>query len=305
MIRKDLSSIAGSAALAVAAAFTCAPMFAQAAEKAIAWVEPDAVTRQLPLDKYRAFRADREIARDERAALLPCDRVELSVPSATVRFSLANGNAIRLSAIEPKGVIPCSHDGLSAKFEDALRALMGNQSSWRPAGTLSRSAADPIPSLPVFTSERSNVVAGKRSLFVPWSGGKAPFTVRIVSREKGKVVGERRGIRSQSVWFEQIDLPEGRYTLIVEPEGATPQAKGFNAVVEENLYAVPTSTLPAWPASVDVSGLTSAEVGYLRGLHLASLGNGEWFYEGVQYAAHATADLPAAARWVKRLEEDK
>lgn len=285
----------------MAAVAAAAPALAADPPRVAAWIEPDAQTRQLPLSAIRVQRG-KVTTTVEDGALRSCDVVQLINPSAVVRITLADARRIRLDADTPgrEASIPCDRPGLLAGAWAAIRAYatQSDDRAVQTAAMASRGRGGQAGlQIPVLQAPHPRLVAGPRKLYLRWTGGQAPFRVRLQRHGERSVLAERSGITGQEVWLPAVELKPGRYRIEVAP------ASG-DALAEENLVVVAASDAPRLPPELgDAGGLPQPARLLFGADYLVALGDGRWEFEALQRVA-PWADKSAAARdWLVRHAE--
>lgn len=286
-------------------AFALLPIFllgvtAAAAPAPAAFIQPDPTTKQLPTSAFKITRGGQEIGKE--SPLQPCDRVDfVATPSGAKRVAITTtrgGKNIVLDSRRSWVEVSCEKVELTEAAARVWKAISGGD----------RAASVPVVTkgsrfdLPVFASDRSNLVVGKRALFLTWVGGRPPFRVVLVRITSGEVLAEVHGLADNSVRLPEIDLQPGQYSLGVfnTPEDGSPPG-----LREDNLFVVEATRLPQPPAAIAGAGLSKAEEELLYGYYLEGSPNGLWTFEAMQREAGIQDTLPAAKSWLRSYSESR
>jgi hypothetical protein len=278
--------------LLLAATFLGASASAAAAPAAFVHVDP--VTGDLPVSAFTVKRAEKVVPSDSE--LRACDQVEF-VKSQTrigkIVISTASGgkNAV-LDAARNKFTIPCETIVWSAAASDVWKTISsGERLTSVVVGTRGSNFQ-----LPILSSERSNLVAGRRSVYVGWAGGNPPFRVVLTRGNASDVVAELKDVRDNHARLPEVDLKPGQYSLAVVN---TPGAGDISVLQEDNLFVVDPAQLPAPPAALKNAKLDKPEADLLYCLYLEGFPDGLWTFEAMQRAADIIDALPGAKEWLR------
>lgn len=241
------------------------------------------------------------ISRDNR--LLPkgsnelraCDVVTLVDSSATVHIVLSSYQRIDLDQGAPHQQIQisCNAKGVWQSAQLVIARLL-TAAATAPAqhiiaATRGGGKPDPIK-VPALGSYNPMLIAGDRSLFIAWTGGVAPYRVRV-SQYNGLVIAEQNEITGTNVMLPAAHFEQGRYSLVV-------LGADGHGLKENNLTVVDPSRLPPRPSTLDDASLSQADRILLYSYYLEGLGNGEWTLEALQKAASINPPTPASSDWI-------
>ena len=280
-------------ALAVSAA--SAAVYGQTAE-IVGWVEPDPNTQLVPTAAFRLDRSGKTIAYPD-AGLLACDKLTLIEEKAVVRVRLASNLRMQLDAESPARQIevPCEQRGIAASLAAALRALISSAEQGKArVAALTREFA-PL-NLPVLVASQSNIVAGRRALYVAWTGGVGPFSVQVLNGSDGREVVSQTNIGSHSVVLPAAEIEPGQYTLWVRNR-AEYRVEGIR---EDRLVVLREGALPTMPEVLKSSGLPDEARTLFYADYLAAQVDGRWTLEALQLVASLPTPSPAARQWLLR-----
>lgn len=295
----NVSTLAGAAQAAVLVLLSStlhASAHAQPGEVA-GWVEPDAKTLVVPTSAFRLERAGKAIAYPD-VGLQACDRLRLLDDKAVVRIRLASNLRMQLDAETPglQLEIPCSERGIAASLAAALRAMIGSteQRKQRVAALTRDIAPLTLPAL--LAAPQTSIAAGRRALYVAWTGGVGPYSVQVLRASDGREVVSRANIGAHSVVLPPADIEPGEYTLWVRNR-AGHRVEGIR---ENGIVAVAQSAVPAMPDVLKTTGLTDEARALFYADYLAALDEGRWTLEALQRVAALPAQSPAVRQWLLR-----
>jgi hypothetical protein len=235
--------------------------------------------------------------------LQPCDRLQF-LPQKSgaqeVRIAtLKGGKLIVLSAKTPTATLPCDPPKLSDVAARLWLDLVGDRRHLVvAAGSRSVPAATRSASfeLPVLASPQSNLVSGKRSLLLSWTGGRPPYSLRLVRVDTGATLLALERLQGTSVRLPEVDLKPGQYSLAVFH---TPIDGSLPGLQDDQIHVVEPSALPAMPVELKAVTLSADEAQLLYAYYLEGLLDGRWTLEAMQRVATLRSSLPAAADWLK------
>ncbi len=282
--------------LLVAASALCAHAHAQAGEVA-GWVEPDPKTLVVPTSAFRLDRAGKAIAYPE-AGLQACDRLKLLDEKAVVRIRLASNLRMQLDAETPglQLEIPCSERSIAASLAAALRAMIGSaQQRKQRVGALTRDIA-PLALPALFAAPQSSIAAGRRTLYVAWTGGAGPYSIQLLRTSDGREVVSRANISAHSVLLPPADIEPGEYTLWVRNRAGY----RIEGIREDGIVAVAPGAVPAMPEVLKAAGLTDEARALFYADYLAAQDDGRWTLEALQRVAALPSQSPAVRQWLLR-----
>ena len=258
-----------------------------------AFVQPDPVTKELPFSAFTVMREGRNVP--SNSELRPCDK--LSFNSSQNKFdkiiltSTRGGKSLILRADQPV-TLSCTQVPLKEKAADVWKIIAGGDR----VATVSAATRGTDFALPIFASDRSNIAAGKRALYVSWTGGRPPFRLLITSGKSVDVLVDVKGITENQVRLPELDLKPGQYSLAVSN---SPGLGEPEAMQEDNLFVVPQSELPPMPTALANAQLGKVDTELLYCFYLEGLAAGRWSFEAMQHAA-SVMDLSSAAReWLQ------
>jgi hypothetical protein len=272
---------------------------ARADDAVVGWVEsPD-------FSAFKVIRNGQDLP-PVNADLQACDTVQLLKDQAVVRITLSGYQRIQLDASvnDKKVQVPCAEKpgwfGKSLALVRAIAGMATAPSAQTEALAGTRGQAD-APPLMVMALGNYNplLVAGERSLFITWSGGQGPYSVTLRHYNGAQVVG-RNDIDAHAVRLPKVQLPPGRYVLLV-------QGSNKYGIKEDNVTIVAPSRLPAEPKTLRDASLSKSDHQLLYAYYLEGWGKGEWTLEALQRAAAIDPPTPAATDWIARrfAPEDK
>ena len=293
----NVSTLAGAARAAVLVVVTsAAPAHAQPGEVA-GWVEPDAKTLVVPTSAFRLERAGKAIAYPD-VGLQACDRLKLLDEKVVVRIRLASNLRMQLDAETPglQLEIPCSERSIAASLAAALRAMIGGteQRKQRVAALTRDIAPLALPAL--FVAPQSSIAAGRRALYVAWTGGVGPYSVQVLRASDGREVVSRANIGAHSVVLPPADIEPGEYSLWVRNRAGY----RIEGIREDGIVAVAPGAVPTMPEVLKASGLTDEARALFYADYLAVQDEGRWTLEALQRVAALPAQSPAVRQWLLR-----
>lgn len=294
-----LATPAGSArTLTLAFAIGTLSALAQAQPGEVAgWVEPDPKTQVVPSAAFRLDRAGKTIPYPD-AGLHACDRLTLLDERTIVRIRLASNLRMQLDAETPglQVEIPCSERGIATSLAAALRALIGGaeQRSQR-VGALTRDIA-PLTLPALLAAPQVSIGAGRRALYVAWTGGVGPYSVQLLRAGGGREVSSQANIGAHSVLLPIADIEPGPYTLWVRNR-AGHRVEGIR---EDGIVAVAPGAVPAMPEVLQSTGLSDEARALFYADYLVAQDEGRWTLEALQRVASLQAQSPAVRQWLLR-----
>jgi hypothetical protein len=291
-----LADAARAAVLVVLTSCLSAPAQAQPGEVA-GWVEPDAKTLVVPTSAFRLDRAGKTIPYPD-AGLQACDRLKLLDDKTVVRIRLASNLRMQLDAETPglQLEIPCSERSIAASLAAALRAMIGGAEQRKQrVAALTRDVA-PLSLPALLAAPQTRIAAGRRALYVAWTGGVGPYSVQVLRAGDGREVVSRSSIGAHSVVLPPADIEPGEYTLWVRNR-AGHRVEGFR---EDGIVAVAPGAVPAMPEVLKTTGLTDEARALFYADYLAAQDEGRWTLEALQRVAALPAQSPAVRQWLLR-----
>ena len=261
------------------------------------WVEPDPKTLVVPTSAFRLDRAGKAIAYPD-VGLQACDRLKLLDEKAVVRIRLASNLRMQLDAETPglQLEIPCNERSIAASLAAALRAMIGGteQRKQRVAALTRDIAPLTLPAL--LTAPQSSIAAGRRALYVAWTGGVGPYSVQLLRAGDGREVVSRANIGAHSVLLPPADIEPGEYTLWVRNRSGY----RIEGIREDGIVAVAQSVVPTMPDVLRAGGLTDEARTLFYADFLAAQDEGRWTLEALQRVAALPAQSPAVRQWLLR-----
>lgn len=262
-----------------------------------AFVHADPITGELPVSAFTVTRAGKLVRSD--AALQACDKVDFvssqTRVSRVVISTMRGGRNTVLNAARTRFEIPCETIAWSAAASDVWKTISsGERATSVPVA--SRGGGGGSFQLPILSSERSNLVAGRRSLYVAWAGGKPPFRVVLTRGSATEVVAEIKNVADNHARLPEVDLRPGQYSLAVVN---TPGEGDMPVLQEDNLFVVDQAELPPPPAALGNAKLGKQEADLLYCLYLEGYPGGLWAFEAMQRAANTANVSSGAKEWLR------
>ena len=255
-------------------------------------------TAKLPQTLSNVFHVVRRgtvVPYTEAEGLLPCDQVKLLDASATIHITLSNAQRIRLDALRPETVVPCERESIGDSVARLLQAITGQAESFRSTASTratasTRSAAS--LNIPALVAAKTMIAEGKRSLFISWRGGKAPFSVKILSQNGSKPVLEKDNVAGHDASFPEIKLETGQYSLIITDA----EQKWIR---EDEFHVVSALTVPAMPKELKDANLSENARTLFYADFLVGFEDGRFTLEALQKAASISPPTPASRDWLR------
>lgn len=238
---------------------------------------------RLPIKPYTPLRAGDEIVVGE--------------PAATLVIGSPDGRSVRVTAVQSPFRLTATRNAPTVSG-NALRWVHGLfASKERSAGpalrSLSvRSAPEEALDLP-YLGDQLFLLAGKRSLYISWSGGQPPYRLRLI-RERDQQIVVNAGIPQMTQLITpETDLPVGDYRLeIGDQTGAT---------YETRLQVLPGQAQPVFPDAGALGGLPADTARLILASWLASVEDGRWAMESMQQLHALRQSLPVAEEVLRRV----
>ncbi len=278
-----------------ALACLCASLGKAQAADVVAFLQPDARTGTLPVDSIEIRRKEAVVPYGE--GFQACDRVTFRASAKSVDqiriTTIRSGKNLALGPNAPlMGEVtiacdaPATNDGLLRMW----RALSGgDRESLRLAATRGGMGPPPLE-LPILSSGKNFLIAGKRSLVIAWSGGTPPFSVWLKRGDSKVALVEH--VAGQSVRLPVLDLQPGQYSLGVLNE------KG-DGLIDDQIFVVPASELPKPTTPVRETGDRNVDKVLLDTYFLEGVPGGSWAFEALQRAAAAPDKSPLLKLWLQ------
>jgi len=257
------------------------------------------------IDSLSGDSADYEIARGigtapavrVRTQIQHGDQVLIKEPNATVVIQFTDGSREELGPIA-RWYGPYLERGSEASsLTNLVAALVGTITNFRSrpmetVATAVRGEGGPIVMGDLFTKYPLVLVAGRRSLFLRWGGGNAPYRVRVTRVEDDAVIIDADRVDTQHFRTKPIDLGVGDYVV----EITTAESKfGFRFQV---------ATADELPEDVAMPDLPVAVADYLNAYALAVAADNVWVFESYQRLTELVEqDYEPAGLLMQELEE--
>jgi hypothetical protein len=143
--------------------------------------------------------------------------------------------------------------------------------------------------VPLLMADHSNLVAGRRALFVVWRGGVSPFDVRLAVAGTGQRIAATHVDGACQGRLAQVDLEPGRYRLSVT------DALGIVSE-QDDLRVVPAG--PALPPELVTSNLPQNAVTLYSATWLLHQEKLSWAFEALQRVDSLDCQVPAVRGWL-------
>lgn len=262
------------------------------------WIHTAKLPPQLS-NVLRVVRHGTVVPYTEAEGLLPCDQVKLLNANTTIHITLTNAQRIRLDALRPETLVPCERESIGDSVARLLQAITGKAESVRAATrspAFTRSAALTVTgtaslNIPALVADKAMIAEGKRSLFVSWRGGKAPFSVEILRKNGTKPLLAKNHVAGRDVWFPEIKLEPGQYSLIITDAEQ-------NWIREDEFHVVSALTVPAMPKELKDAKLSESARTLFYADFLVGFEDGRFTLEALQKAASISPPTPASRDWL-------
>jgi len=268
----------------------------------------------VPYEAFKIRRAGGAV--DSREPIQPCDVIVFDVMQRQVRrivvTTMFSGRNITVDTDAPEATIGCDGDkprkpSLSTAamrlWRDAISSgdryavPQDRTAATKGAAAATRSEAKAVLpvrialDLPIFSSERSLLVAGKRSLVVVWVGNAPSYHVKLARADSGEVLAEATNVRGNRVDLPPVTLSPGQLSLtVIDSEG--------NGVRQDQLFVVTEDRAPPMPAQIGQARLDAAEKTLIYVYYLEGLEDGRWMFEALQQAAGISPATQAVSEWL-------
>ena len=256
------------------------------AQSVAAFVKPDPATKTLPTKAFQVQRDGKIV--NTNGALESCDVVTFvpnqSSPAVWVT-TLKSGKDVKLDAKQAQFKVACENPGLSELARSVWVAISGGKRAETStpiseAGSAVTTRKDDLQ-LPIFAAPQSKIVEGRRSLFVSWSGGNAPYTLRLQKYGADLVLAQVQVANKTHATLPALDLEPGRYRLTLSE---TTPAGTISQLVEDSIFVVSKNQAPALPRELQNARLQPDEIAIVYVMYMEGLGKGEWAFEAMQHA---------------------
>jgi len=204
---------------------------------------------------------------------------------------------------QPDFIVPeAVSQGLTGKALAFIKALMSDPDRSGTVVPVTRGSGEfcynltlsnePKPfAIPVLFAERPALSAGKRALFVSWTGGRPPFDIELVDRVRNKKIAGANVKQECSARLPVVDIAPGRYRLSIT------DANG-SVLLEDDLTV---STLPpAMPRELAKSSFPEEARQIYFATWLASLESGRWAFEAEQRVSQLDCHSVVVREWLDR-----
>lgn len=232
--------------------------------------------------------------------LLAGDQIVITSTRTAVLLNTAEGTTQRITterspfSIRPTGSTP-TVSGNILKWVSGLFAGDQNKNAPQALSAMSTRGADAPPLSVPYLSKRFMLLAGKRPLYLSWSGGTAPYRVKLIRLSDMKDVFDVGEIRERSTITPTSELVEGEYLL--EIIDATQTA------YEESIRVVAPTRQPAFPDPQALAQLPENSARLVKASWLGSTENGRWVIEAMQQLHALAVSTPTAASVLQRVEQ--
>ena len=260
------------------------------------WIDtsPAGATGQPSAPPVRIIRGAAEMAYDTGAGLRSCDRLKLTDPNAVVKITLSNKERLRLDAETRELMLPCDPTGVTQQLAAFLRAIWGSGETRRinavAASSRTGSRTRP-PIIPALVGDRSEIAGGERAVFLAWSGGDAPFSIRIERNGDDAPIAALQNVSTRSATLPSARFAPGRYVLVI--------TDGRGRVLrDEQLHVVDARTVPPFPPELDAAAIAEDAKRLYYADFLAGYGDGRFCLEALQQAASISPRTAATREWL-------
>ena len=253
------------------------------------WVEPDPKTLVVPTAAFRLERAGKAIAYPD-VGLQACDRLKLLDEKAVVRVRLASNLRMQLHAESPalQLEIPCGERSIAASLAAAQRAMIGGtEQREQRVAALTRDVA-PLTLPALSAAQQSSIAAGRRALYVAWTGGVGPYSVQVLRASDGREAVSRTDIGAHSVLLPFAEIEPDEDTLWVRNR----TGYRIEGAREDGIVAVALGVVPAMPDVLNANGLTDEARALFYADYLTAQDEGRWTLEALG-EAHLTRGVRA------------
>ena len=148
--------------------------------------------------------------------------------------------------------------------------------------------------VPIFRPNAQAVAAGPQDWPLIWSGGAAPYGVRLLGSSDAAVLIQKAGLTQPAVVLEGVNPTPGEYVLEV-------QGGGRKAV--QPLVVVARSALPGMPKEISEMTATDELKALLFIAWLSRQDNGKWGFEAMLQANRLSHAYPPAGSLLRSLQE--
>jgi hypothetical protein len=149
--------------------------------------------------------------------------------------------------------------------------------------------------VPALAGPQANLVAGRRALYVAWTGGVAPFSVQLAAAD-GREVALRSAVEAHSTRLPAADLSPGQYTLRVRNRAG----HRIEGIRDDAVFVVADGTLPALPDTLKHPSLSDEARTLFYADYLTAQEDGRWTLEALQRVAALPGQSAAVRQWLLR-----
>ena len=260
------------------------------------WIDtpPAGAAGQPSAPPVRITRSGAEIAYDAGDGLRSCDRLKLIDATAVVRITLSNKERLRLDAERRELTLPCDPTGVTQQLAAFLRAIWGSGETRRINATAASSRTGSRtrpPIIPALVGDRSEIAGGERALYLAWSGGDAPFSIRIERHGDDASIAALQNVSTRSATLPSVHFAPGRYVVVI--------TDGRGRVLrDEQLHVVDAQSVPPFPPDLDGAAIAKDAKRLYYADFLAGYGDGRFCLEALQQAASISPRTAAAREWL-------
>jgi hypothetical protein len=240
---------------------------------------------------FEIVRGDQYVSAREFTQLHAGDRITVLGKDAWMRIYLVGGDDETLHFGDEAYRVPALGEESSAagNFLERLAGLVGwwTDHRYQIVSARIKGREDGGPELPLFVHKRPVVAAGDRPFAVAWSGGTAPFRLRLVGEDDGAVAVTAEGLsESRRLPPRAVALAAGRYRLEVT------DANGKTASVR--FTAVDPAELPQPPGELQFDRLPTEMRTTATAAWLAGAEGGRWTLAALSLLATVADDYSPA-----------
>jgi len=232
-----------------------------------------------------------------RTQILQGDFMRIEDPGETVVIEFTDGSREKLGPVAGLYGPYVERGGETRVLSNLFAALVGTVSDFRArrtetVATAARGKGGPIVMGDLFTKYPLVLVAGRRTLFLRWGGGNAPYRVCVTRVEDDAVIIDADRVDTQHFRTKSIDLGVGDYVV----EISTAESKfGFRFQV---------ASVDNLPEDIAMPDLPVAVADYLNAYALAVAADNVWVFESYQRLTELVEqDYEPAGLLMQELEE--
>jgi hypothetical protein len=243
--------------------------------------------------RFRIFREGKPVKPiSQFTQLFTGDRIEVD-PGASMRVHLFRSETPRDIEVKSTTLFtvpaPEAEATAAGNFLGGLASFVGWRSQEKSYIITARikGREDGGPELPLFVHRRPVVAAGDRPFTVAWTGGKAPFRLRLAGETDGAVVAAEHGLgEDRRLPPRPLALAAGRYRVeITDAHGKTASAA---------FAAVDPAELPGPPAELQFDRLPPEMRTTATAAWLATVEGGRWTLEALILLTAVAGDYSPA-----------